>query len=278
MALRMTSPLLLGIFLSFVSFVNSEYNKNENVVLADCGIGEISAHPEWASKFWIFYYPGEVWKDVEEKQTNDWAMYIRVPWDGSYPWRENGVTATLNNGDVMTVSIHPNVNDPDRAGQLTHKYDGHALICWSYHKDLLGMSGKCRSAYICNHKDGAHPAKRDKTKIALSTTKDFAKLSGYTDAAKVYGLLSYGDDGSCDESWKSTDGGCRIRFFCHGNLKGLTKAMGNTLKGLVDKVVIVKHETITEQFWNACEHMTPAWNASVRGSTKTRRGRGCRRQ
>jgi hypothetical protein len=252
MTFRTTTPLLLVTLFSILSFAKSEYNKNENIVLADCGIGENSAHPEWASKFWIFYYPGEVWKDVEETKINDWTQYGRVPWDGSYPWRESGVTATLNNGDDITVSIHPNVNDPARAGQLTHKYDGHALTCWSYHKDLLGMSGKCRSAYVCNHKDGAHPANQDKTKIAISTTKDFAKLSGTIDAASVYDLMSYGKDGSCDESWKSTGGGCQIRFFCHGNLDGLTKAMKDTLKGLAGKAELVKHETTTKQVWDPC--------------------------
>jgi hypothetical protein len=164
------------------------------------------------------------------------------------------VTATIGNGDTITVSIHPNVNDPARAGQLTHTYDDHALTCWSYHKDLLGVSGKCRSAYVCNHKDGPHPANRDKAKIEISTTKDLAKLSGNINAADVYALLKYGDDGSCDESWQSTGGGCNIRFFCHGNLKGLTKAMGDTLQGLAEKAELVKHETTkTKQVWDPCK-------------------------
>jgi hypothetical protein len=253
MALRTFTPLLLAILLSVSPFANSEYNKNENIVLADCGIGENSAHPEWASAFWILYYPGEVWSDVEETKVNHRTLYGRVPWDGSYPWRENGVTATLNNGDVVTVSIHPNVNDPDRAGQLTHKYDGHALTCWSYHKDLLGVTGKCRSAYVCNHKDGAHPANRDKTKIALSTTKDFAKLYGNINAADVYAQLSYGDDGSCDESWKNAGGGCKIRFICHGNLKGITPAMDKMLQQVAKDAELVKHETTpTKQVWDPC--------------------------
>jgi hypothetical protein len=256
MTLRTTASLLLTILLSFTSLAYCEYNENENenIVLADCGIGNDPAHPEWASDFWIFYYPGEVWIDAEETQVNERTIYGQVPWDGSYPWRENGVTATIGNGDVITASIHPNVNDPDRAGQLTHTYDAHALTCWSYHKNLLGAAGKCRSAYVCNHKDGPHPANRDKTKIAISTTKDFAKLSGNLNAADVYGLLSYGDDGSCDESWKSTGGGCNIRFFCHGNLPGLTKTMGDTLKGVADNAELVKHETTkTKQVWDPCK-------------------------
>ena len=249
----MIALLLLAILLSLFSLGDCGYNKDEHIVLADCGIGNDPAHPEWASDFWISYYPGEVWKDAEETQANDWTIYGQVPWDGSYPWRESGVTATIANGDVITVSIHPNVNDPARAGQLTHMYDDNALTCWSYHKDLLSVSGKCRSAYVCNHKDGPHPANRDRTKIALSTTQDFAKLSGKIDAASVYDLMSYGDSGSCDESWKSTGGGCNIRFMCHGNRDGLTKAMKDTLKGLADKAEIVKHETTTEEIYDPCK-------------------------
>lgn len=60
MTLRTITPLLSAVFFSFVTFANSEYNKYENIVLADCGIGNDPAHPEWASDFWIFYYPGEV--------------------------------------------------------------------------------------------------------------------------------------------------------------------------------------------------------------------------
>lgn len=256
MALRMIAPLLLAILLSLFSFGDCGYNKDEHIVLADCGIGNDPAHPEWASDFWIVYYPGEVWKDAKETQANDWTIYGQVPWDGSYPWRESGVTAKIANGDVITVSIYPNVNDPARAGQLMHTYDDNALTCWSYHSDLLGVSGKCRSAYVCNHKDGPHPANRDKTKIAISTTKDFAKLSGTIDAAKVYDLMSYGDSDSCDESCKSTGGGCNIRFLCHGNRDGLTKAMKDTLKGLADKTELVKHETIEEEFWDPCKKLS----------------------
>jgi hypothetical protein len=186
-------------------------------------------------------------------------VYGQVPWDGSYPWRENGVTVKMANGDVVTASIHPNVNDPAQAGQLTHTYDDHALTCWSYHRDLAGVSGKCRSAYVCNHKDGPHPAaNQDKAKIAISTTQDFAKLSGTLNAASVYDLLSYGDNGKCDESWKSTGGGCSIQFRCHGNLPGLTKAMKDTLKRLPDTAEIVKHETVTGELWDPCNKMSAA--------------------
>jgi len=250
---RSITPLLFAALFSLISFANSEYNKNEHMLLADCGIGNYPAHPERASDFWISYYPGEVWSDVEGTKANDWTVYGKVPWDGSHAWRETGVTAKMANGDVVTVSIHPNVNDPAQAGQLTHTYDDHSLTCWSYHRDLPGVSGKCRSAYVCNHKDGPHPGNRDKIKIAISTTKDFAKLEGHFEAADVYDLLSYGDNGKCDESWKSIGGGCRIWFRCHGNQDGLTKAMKYTLKGLADKAELVKHETITEGIWDPCK-------------------------
>jgi hypothetical protein len=69
MTLRTTASLLLTILLSFTSLAYCEYNENENenIVLADCGIGNDPAHPEWASDFWIFYYPGEVWIESTAK-------------------------------------------------------------------------------------------------------------------------------------------------------------------------------------------------------------------
>jgi hypothetical protein len=85
MTSKTTVPLLLATLLSLISSANSAYNICEHIVLADCGIGNDPAHQEWASDFWISYYPGEVWKDVEEQQTNDWTVYGQVPWDGSYP-------------------------------------------------------------------------------------------------------------------------------------------------------------------------------------------------
>jgi hypothetical protein len=53
MALRMIAPLLLAILLSLLSFGDCGYNEDEHIVLADCGIGNDPAHPEWASDFWI---------------------------------------------------------------------------------------------------------------------------------------------------------------------------------------------------------------------------------
>jgi hypothetical protein len=233
-SLKRRVPALLAMLL-YLPFAKPEYNANENVVLADCGIGNDPAHPEWADSFYAFYYPGEVWSNAEETQINELTSSGQVTWDGSYPWRESGVTFTMDNGDVMTATIHPNVNDPNRAGSLTHTYDDHPLTCWSYHKDLP----RCRAAYICNHKDDAHPANRDRVKIALSTTKDFAKLSGNVNPADVYGKVSYSDDGKCDESWKDTP--------------GTTPALAATLKGLADNVDIVKHEHTVERVWDPCK-------------------------
>ncbi|KAF1969087.1 hypothetical protein BU23DRAFT_571818 [Bimuria novae-zelandiae CBS 107.79] len=155
------------------------YNSNEHLILTDCGIGSNPAHPEWADSFLAFYYPGD------------------VNWDSSYPWRENSVTFTLTNGDVITTTIHPSVSDPGRAGSLTHTYDpGNSLTSISH---------------------GVHPANRDRIKIALSTTKDFAELSGNINPVDVFNQLSYGDNRKCDEWWKDIPGGQQIKFRCHGN-------------------------------------------------------------
>ncbi|KAF2260880.1 hypothetical protein CC78DRAFT_584257 [Lojkania enalia] len=147
----------------------------------------------------------------------------------------------MNNGDKVSVTIHPSVNDPGRAGSLTHTYSQHALTCWSYHKTLIE---KCHASYVCNHKDGTHPASRDKVTISVSTNKDFAKLKGKINPKDVYGKIQYSNSGMCDESWTEIPGSCMIKFKCHGNKKNTTPAMAAGLKTIGEKVV--KHETVKE--------------------------------
>ncbi|RDW59200.1 hypothetical protein BP5796_12124 [Coleophoma crateriformis] len=247
---RFGISLLLGLLAS-TRVTSAEYNPNEHFVLVDCGIGTVAGHPEWSSSWWAMYFTGEVWTDAHEAQLNPSYNGGAVKGDGSYPWRESGVNFKMMNGDEISVTIHPSVNDPAQAGSLTHSFDGHPLTCWAYHR---AFGGNCRTAYVCNHKDGPHPAARDQMSIKLSTTKDFAKLKGDIDVADVYGKMSYGDNGECDQSWTDIPGGCTIKFRCHGNKKGTTPAMAKTLKGLATEFPnMVKHEKLNEPKWDPCK-------------------------
>jgi hypothetical protein len=232
--------------------IRAAYNADEHFALVDCGIGSNPDHPEWATSFHAWYFTGEIWKDAAESDLISLpSQAANVDAGGSYPWRESGVSFTMSNGDAVSVTIHPNVNDPNHAGSMTHSYDDHPLACWSYHKALRTT---CKVAYVCNHKDGPHPAARDKVSVAISTTKDFAKFKGNIDPAEVFKSVSYGDNGKCDESWKDAPGGCKIKYRCHGNKKQTTPAMVDALKKIgKDYKDLVKHDTETERIWDPCK-------------------------
>lgn len=91
-------PYLLLLFHYLPSSL-AEYNANEHVVLAECGIGKDPEHPEWADSFYAFYYSGEVWTDASETAVNPANTQGKVEWDGSYPWRESGRAFKTENGD-----------------------------------------------------------------------------------------------------------------------------------------------------------------------------------
>lgn len=245
---------IVSLFVALLSCTHlgsAEPNTNEQIALLDCGIGTVSGHPEWASSYKASYYAGDIWQDAKETQVNLPDDNATVAWDGSYPWRESGVKFKLMGGDV-SVTIHPAVVDPARAGSLTYSSGGNSLTCWSYHKEI---PGDCRIAYVCNHKDGAHPAARDQISVKFSTTKDFAKLKGNINPADVYSKISYSDDGKCDESWTDIPGGCKIKFRCHGNKKGTTPAMANALKNIATGLPdMIKHEKINDHdTWDPCK-------------------------
>lgn len=135
---------------------------------------------------------------------------------------------------------------------MTHSYDSNVLTCWSYHRRF----GSCQTSYVCNHKDGPHPANRDKIDIKVSTNKDFAKLKGNINPADVFDKIEAGDNGQCDETRKSIPGGCTIRTKCSSvsAKPGLTAAMVNTLKQIPNNLPeLVKHEKINERVWDPCK-------------------------
>ncbi|KAJ0420576.1 hypothetical protein BJY00DRAFT_284103, partial [Aspergillus carlsbadensis] len=132
---------------------------NENLILADCGIG-LGVNGGSTSREMI-YYPDNVWTGTGS-ETNKPTMMVNIPWSGSYPWgQQGGVSARMPNGDVFTVHINPDIRDPGAAGDAWHLYEMQLpLKCYSYHKDGVYRldDGKwCSSAYVCNHRGTPTP-------------------------------------------------------------------------------------------------------------------------
>ncbi|KAI1859465.1 hypothetical protein JX265_010468 [Neoarthrinium moseri] len=140
------------IFLSN-SLSSAQRTPRENLVLADCGIG-LGPNGDSTSRE-ILYYPADVWTG-QKLDTYKPSMVVNVPWSGSYPWGQpGGVSATMPNGDVLTIHINPSIRDPEPAGDAWHKFEMDIpLKCYSYHWDKVYQltDGKwCSSAYVCNH-------------------------------------------------------------------------------------------------------------------------------
>lgn len=150
--------ILAGLFL-FLPFAISQRTPNENLVLADCGIG--LGYNGGSTSREMIYYPGDVWTG-NGADTNRPTMMVNVPWSGSYPWgQKGGVSSRMPNGDVFSVYINPSIKDPIAAGDAWHMYEMNLpLKCYSYHQDKIYKldDGKwCSSAYVCNHRGTPAP-------------------------------------------------------------------------------------------------------------------------
>ncbi|RBR25732.1 uncharacterized protein FIESC28_01485 [Fusarium coffeatum] len=151
-----TAALTALAFLSHAPLAYSQNTPNENLVLADCGIG-LGVNGGSTSREAI-YYNGDVWTGQGEN-TNKPTMMVNVPWTGNYPW--GWVGFTMPNGDEWAVLNDLNVKDPNEAGIAHHSYEPTKdLTCYSYHRDRVFQlaDGKwCSSAYVCNHRGRPDP-------------------------------------------------------------------------------------------------------------------------
>lgn len=151
--------LLITTIFSLLQLSSAQRTPNENLVLADCGIG-LGVNGGSTSREMI-YYPGDVWTG-QGLQTNRPTMMVNVPWTGAYPWgQQGGVSARMPNGDVFTVHINTNIKDPMAAGDAWHLFEmNFPLKCYSYHYMWVYKldDGKwCESAYVCNHRGTPTP-------------------------------------------------------------------------------------------------------------------------
>lgn len=154
-----------------------EYRPKEELVLVDCGIG-VLPNGASTSREMAYYSAGH----SPAGGNNPWArpeMIANVPWDGSYPWRPQGVKTKFPNGDVFEVWINPAIKDWDEsksyAGDAKHTY-GNDFKCWAEHGKLafvLADGKKCTTAYICWHlPDAPQPPKYVSTTDFTMSSED----------------------------------------------------------------------------------------------------------
>ncbi|KAJ5899516.1 hypothetical protein N7495_004260 [Penicillium taxi] len=230
-----TSSILLTIT-SIASVALAEYRPDERVVLADCGI-----HPpngESTSRQIMYYHAGP-W-DAQGTR-GKWVtpdMMIDVPWDGSYPWRKNGVKRKMPNGDEFNIVIDPSIPDSNMrlAGLATHTMENHAFGCRAHHERgiyILDDGTECASAYICDHKSETRPGggggdapapAPGKTTSSLTLSSDAIYVTDsslhkenlkLTDPNSVFNTVFDSIEGNgCRKTEYSISDSCKISYDC----------------------------------------------------------------
>jgi hypothetical protein len=213
--------------LSSTPLATSQNSPNENLVLADCGIG-LGENGGSTSREAI-YYNGDVWTGSGEN-TNNPTMMVNVPWSGQYPWtQQGGLGFTMPNNDFFAILIDASVKDPNEAGIAYHSYEPkHQLTCYSYHRDRVFQlaDGKwCSSAYVCNHRgqayvgDGQTKPEPQELKIFGSVNNDTVEF--YNKPATL--IMNTARDAflkngaACDTTKRSISDKCTIKWECTGD-------------------------------------------------------------
>ncbi|KAK2132545.1 hypothetical protein NOF04DRAFT_1205004 [Fusarium oxysporum II5] len=140
---------------------------NEDLVLADCGIGDNKAHPGWSTSRQVNWYQDIQWPDDVSKFPPPPDLEVEVPYaDGTYPWNPKGTTVKLSNGVVWTAYINPRIADGQPAGSaVTTKEGGQELTCYAYRgrpvsaaiNTTVNADAVCLTAFVCNRDNRAPP-------------------------------------------------------------------------------------------------------------------------
>lgn len=249
-------------------FSFAQNTPNENLVLADCGIGLGSDGGSTSRE--MIYYSGDVWTG-NDLDTHKPTMMVNVPWSGSYPWGQaGGVSASMPNGDAFTVHIDASVKDPNAAGDAWHKYEMEKpLKCYSYHWDQVYQldDGKwCSSAYVCNHHDKAYikpddgnggdgdddddGGDDDEMELTASTNSDWVELYDQTVDSVIGVVWRTFDDASahCDNTAIPVGSGCTIVWKCRGDPdEGIIKRMAGGFSDLAKLDEFSSHREVTSE-------------------------------
>lgn len=137
----------------------------QNLVLADCGIGDNPENLTWSTSRQMNWYSGAIWSSSAETNPAAPDQVVELPYgDGKYPWNYQGVSATMVNGDLWSVWIDDGTPEPLRAGRAYSPKDGGTnLWCYTYRDRpistaLSSSQTICVTAFICNHReDGPTP-------------------------------------------------------------------------------------------------------------------------
>ncbi|KAK2044886.1 hypothetical protein LZ31DRAFT_618238 [Colletotrichum somersetense] len=132
-------------------------NTNQNLVLADCGIGYNPENTTWSTSRQMNWYNGPVWSTPAETSPANPDLLVQMPYDdGKYPWNFQGASATFPNGETWSAWIEDGTPETLRAGKaMSTKDGGTTLWCYTYRGRPLGPSvsgnSTCTSAFVCNH-------------------------------------------------------------------------------------------------------------------------------
>ncbi|CAI0653050.1 unnamed protein product [Colletotrichum noveboracense] len=139
-------------------------NPNQNLVLADCGIGTNPLNESWSTSRQMNWYKGSIWPSSDETGFFSPDMMVEMPYgDGEYPWNFKGASATFSNGETWSAWIEDGTPEPLRAGKAMSTKDGSTTLwCYTYRGRPVGPSAtgptSCQSAFVCNHReDGPTP-------------------------------------------------------------------------------------------------------------------------
>ncbi|PNH40740.1 hypothetical protein VD0004_g6298 [Verticillium dahliae] len=154
------NPFISGaaLALSLAAVSIAQENWNQNLVLADCGIGTNPENATWSTSRQINWYHDAIWPTSEEINPIAPDQAVAMPYgDGKYPWNFEGASAILPNGDLWSVWINDGTPEPERAGRASSpKNGGTELWCYTYRNRPISTavsnsSSICVTAFICNH-------------------------------------------------------------------------------------------------------------------------------
>ncbi|KAM5344992.1 hypothetical protein ACJ41O_010854 [Fusarium nematophilum] len=156
---------------ALLTITHAQQFRNEDLILADCGIGDNPDHPKWSTSRQMNWYQNIVWPEAAYKYPEAPDMAVEIPFrDGIYPWTPEGATARMPNGDVWTAYIEDSTPDGFKAGSaVTTKEGGQMLNCWAYRgrpvsaalNKTANPDAVCWSAFVCNRDNKAPPRPGD---------------------------------------------------------------------------------------------------------------------